>query len=519
MAPLLTIETSRLRLTWSGPVSAQVGREPTAVWAGGERGEHAVWLEEEVAYPVLLQSLDGSPVELWHRDPVVTSGLVSVDGGTVVHGRIRFGSQAGRARFDVLAGGDLEARLESTVLPTKLAEAEVHAMRSAVEAHAAGLAVAALRPASVGTGNGRDGPSVPVWLASLGASLTTLDAALREINRRPELGLRRAVEGVPSAQIRRPSSETRRHAARHGVRAVMPARPAHATADTPAHRWVAAQLAASSHRLRALVRDEAGRAPSARRSAIVQDLERLAGRLESLRSTPVLLGASGPAPDVPPLVLRRRPVYASVFDALRRLDHGMDLRDGGLDVAVQDLAVVFETWAALAVVETVAEALGVDVPRHPFGVEARGTDVRLRRGWRHAVRLEAGSVRVEIAYNPRFPSPPALLSQRPDLVLTVTRRGQARRVVLDAKYRRDDSAGYRRRFGASGPPEEALGTLHRYRDAIPGHIEVAAALFPGSPHDIGAARWWASLETQGVGAIPVRPGRLGALAEFIGRVL
>ena len=198
----------------------------------------------------------------------------------------------------------------------------------------------------------------------------------------------------------------------------------------------------------------------------------------------------------------------------------MDLRGGGLDVATQDLAVVFETWAALAVAQTVAEVLGVEPPARPFGIESRGTDVRLGRGQRHAIRLAADGVRVEIAYNPRFPAPPALLPQRPDLVLTVTRGEHTRRIVLDAKYRRDDSAGYRRRYGASGPPEDALGTLHRYRDAIPGEIDIAAALFPGSPDsDFRTSRLWTSLDTLGVGAIPIRPGHLGALADVIGGVL
>ncbi len=535
MPPLFTIETARLRLTWSGPASASRGREPLAVYSESPAaldevpladgvGRAAVWLEEETTYPILVQSLDGGPVALAHRDPVVTAGLVSVDGGRVVHGRVRFGSQAGRARFVLMADGDTEAEIGVTVLPTKLSEADVATMRAEVEAAAAGLSVAALRPTTLAASAGPAAPSVPVWLAALRASLGPLAHAVAEIERRPDLDLVRRLEPVRTGRITRASSETRRAAARHGLEAArLPGRPPRTSADTPAHRWLAARLAGAERQLRALAQQEAARRPSARRDVIAAELAELAGHLSRLRATPVLAEAGARPPAVPPLVLRRRPAYAAAFDALRQLDQGLGLRDGALDVATQDLAVLYETWAALAVVQVAARVLGVGPPAQPFGVEARGTDVRLRRGRAHGVRLAASGVRVEIVYNPRFPAPPALLAQRPDLVLTVTAGRRTRRVVLDAKYRRDDSPGYRRRHGAAGPPEDALGTLHRYRDAIAdggARVETAAALFPGTA-DAGfqASRLWTSLGALGVGAVPLRPGHTDALAAFVGGLL
>ena len=167
---------------------------------------------------------------------------------------------------------------------------------------------------------------------------------------------------------------------------------------------------------------------------------------------------------------------------------------------------------------SVADVLGCPVPERPFGIDTVGADVRLRRGRQHAVRLAAGRTEVEVVYSPRFPAPPALLAQRPDLLLTVRTGDRTRRVVLDAKYRRDDSAGYRRRYGAAGPPEDALGVLHRYRDAIVqgSPILQAAALFPGVPDAAFLrSRLWTSLADLGVGAIPLAPGAEEALSTFI----
>jgi hypothetical protein len=483
----------------------------------------AVALEEETTYLVLLRSLDGEPVALEHRDPVVTSGLATADDGRILHGRVRLGSQVGRIRFVIRRGSTAEFGVELDVLPTKLERSEVGAMRDGVEAAAAGLAVAALRPTTIdGQPHGAD-PPIPVWLAAVSRSLGRLTEAVREIDRRPALEAVRPVVEQRPGQIRRPAPETRRAAHRHGLSApTLPARPARLSSDTAAHRWLAHRLDVAGDRLVRVLREEGARRQSARRRQVMADVQSLRGAVAELRSLPVLASVGARPPTVPPIVLRRRPAYAAAYDALSELDRGFDLRSGGLDVATQDLAVLFETWTALAVVDAFAEALGVEAPARPFGIDAVGADVRLRRGRRHGVHLAGRSVGVEIVNNPRFPAPPALLAQRPDLLVTIRRGGGVRRAVLDAKYRRDDSAGYRRRYGVAGPPEDALGTLHRYRDAIIGapRVEVAAALFPGTADDAFLrSRLWSSLDRLGVGAVPIRPGDLSGLARLVASLI
>lgn len=522
METLFTVETPQLRLTWSGP-RARRGRQPLVVRSLGAhaavvRGRPEVACEEETSYPILVQSLDGAPVSLAHRDPVVTQGLVEAEAGRVVHGTVRFGSQAGRARFLLLHGGAPVVEVSLSVLPAKLGEGDVLAMREEVEAAAAGLAVSALRPTTLADRGGAAPISPPVWLAALRQSMGALAAAVREIDRRPLLDVARERRDAPRALIAVPTAATRQAVRQGGgLRETLPVETAVLTADTLAHRWLAARLADLDRRLQALGRDEAARRPSVRRAAVQQAIVDLAGRVRDLRYVPVLRGAGGRAPSVPPLVLRRRPAYAHVFDALLQMERGLALRDGALDVGTQDLAVLYETWAALAVVQSLAASLGVDAPARPFGADLRGTSVRLRRGRAHAVHLSSGELDVAVAYEPRFPAPPALLAQRPDLMITIRRGGSVERIVLDAKYRRDDTAAYRRRHGAAGPPEDALGSLHRYRDAIveAPRVRTAAALFPGTADDaFYASRLWTSLDGLGVGAIPLRPGARDALDRF-----
>ena len=536
METLFTVETAAVRLTWSGPPRPAADRPaPLVVRAAGagwvrldgsdatDRAERPVVLEEETSYPVLVQSLTGAPVALGHRDPVAVAGLVSGDGGRIVHGRVRFGSQAGRTRFALSAGGRREVEVEATVAPTKLTWADVEAMRAEAEAAAAGLAVASLRPATLAGGGAETAAAPPVWLAALAASVADLEAALSEIDRRPVRETVRPARPVRADRLRRPARETRAAARRGGVAAVLPGRPAALTDDTAAHRWLGAALDRLLSRLDALDGAEARRRPTARRAVVRREVAELAGRLRRLRALPVLGGAGMP-PAAPPLVLRRRPAYAAAYDALRASGRGLDLGGTGLDVATQDLAVLYETWAGLAVVRAVADGLGVPAPP-ALRVDAEGADLRLRS--RQTVTVEGGAVTVDVEVQPRFPAPPALLVQRPDLWVTVRRAGRAPvRAVLDAKYRRDDSAGYRRRHGAAGPPEDALGTLHRYRDAIVGPggaagvVDLAAALFPGDDDAaFRSSRLWTSLDALGVGAVPLRPGRTGALRALVERLV
>jgi hypothetical protein len=93
-------------------------------------------------------------------------------------------------------------------------------------------------------------------------------------------------------------------------------------------------------------------------------------------------------------------------------------------------------------------------------------------------------------------------------------------MVIDAKYRLDDSPAALRRYGGPAPPAEALLTLHRYRDAVP-HADCAVALYPARASDWRGAnryeesRLWRSISGGGVGAVPLLPGSEGALTALL----
>ncbi|HEV2150534.1 MAG TPA: nuclease domain-containing protein, partial [Longimicrobiaceae bacterium] len=249
---------------------------------------------------------------------------------------------------------------------------------------------------------------------------------------------------------------------------------------------------------------------------------------------PLAAAAGDPPPGLASPQLTLAPGYREAHRACLLLRLGLSLEGGPVRLAVKDLGVLYEYWCFLALARVLAARTASPLrARDLLAVEERGLRVLLRRGREHSLAfpLPDGG-RAVLTYNPRFGGAPLLVPQQPDLLLEVRRPdGAATRVVLDAKYRITAAAEYVARYGSPGPPEDALNVLHRYRDAIvrPGGrdgperlVTRAAALFPFREAEHGAfcaSRLWRSLDTLGVGAIPLLPGSTEYLEEWIAHVL
>ena len=557
MPPLFTLTTDRLRLTWSGPpalsdTTAPEGRLRVRPLRAGTTVDVEIEgrlvapdaplrLTEQTAYRLFIESRSEAPVRLRHRDAVVLSGLATGEGGRVQVGPVDFGGQVGRSRFVVAVGGVDEVAFEVDVLPEKVAWADVEAMREDVDGALAGLALEYLRATS--------SPTRPVtgalprrasWLVLVRRALPELERALETVVRHPHRDLLREPVWQRAEAVRRPDAAVRRavmqgrgaggvERLRSGspLRTRLPERRARPTLDTPEHRWLRAHLASARRRLLVLHRDEAERPDTKRRRRVRADLADAEVRLTRLhRLGPLAAADASAAPPPPTPRLLTAPGYAEAHAACRTLALGLALAEGPVPHATKSLPLLYEIWCYLALVQAAARVLGTTVPPEAFvRAEHRGLRLLLRRGRRHGVTLEGERVRVRIAYNPRFSARHGLLAQRPDFLLTVERAGRARRYVLDAKYRRDDTAEYVRRYGAPGPPEDALGDLHRYRDAIveagPARtVEAAAALYPHRPDpQFGESRLWRSLGRIGVGALPLLPGETRWLEAWLREAL
>ncbi len=526
MSELFRIETRRLLFVWG----VGNGLQPTSPSSPGTPTR----LAEQTEYTLFLRSSTGQPVELVHRDPTLLRGLRTADEGRVVHGTLNFGSQVGRSRFGLRVGGEMEREFEVEVFPTKLDYEQDYTRLSAeTQEIVTGLVLEYLRSTfHLGVETRTSQASYLEWLTLLRQAADELERALDRIARHPCWGLARDPQNTRAERARRSDATLRRSILRGAgtgrqiplvggasVREQLPEHRARPTLDTPEHRWLAGQLGQILRRLAHLRQQEASLPPSLRRQRVLEEVDLLEQRVVRWsRIEPLLAASAEPQPGFASLQLLQAPGYREAYRACLMLALGLHLEGGPVRLAVKDLHLLYEYWCYLALVKLLAIEAGCPLPASQLlSVERNGLRVLLQRGWEHTVRFTLPDGRdVALTYNPRFGGDPLLVPQQPDLLLEIG----GERMVLDAKYRLDTSPAYLRRYGAPGPPEDALNGLHRYRDAL--KVSQAVALFPHretEPESFGTSRLYRSIERIGVGALPFLPGETGYVASWLYEVL
>lgn len=496
-------------------------------------------LREQTAYPVVLRATGRRPVGLVARDPVLLRGLRTADGGRMVFGAVDFGSQVGDAILDVTVEGEPVLRLTVEVVPTKLDyRTDFAALVADTQELLLGLVVEGMRATTHGALPVAEGQATRAeWLALLHHLAGDLERALGQIARHPRRGLAREEGPVRADRVRRADAALHR-AVRRGagsgggmvtrggwtVRERVPERRAHATLDTPEHRWLAARVKLVRRDLARVAAELAVEAGDSRRDVLRAEVDALLRRAERWGRVEPLAAAEGepPAAFASPQLLHA-PGYGEAHRACLLLGRALRVEGGPARLALKELHRLYEQWCYLALVRIVARVLGRPLPAAELLTEeAAGLRVRLRQGREHAVRFPLpGGGEAVLVYNPRFGGEALLVPQRPDVLLEIRRpERETTRMVLDAKYRIDTSSEYAGRYGAPGPPEEALNTLHRYRDAL--GVGTSVALFPASgaaTARFGESRLWRAVGRMGVGALPFLPSETRWVEAWIAELL
>lgn len=485
-------------------------------------------------------------IKITHRDPNITRAIGSEDNSQSTFGRVNFGSQVGRTTFTLLVDGRPEFDVEFEVFPAKLDYAtDYERLLADVQGVLTGLAFEYLRATyHLGVSFTAPRPTELEWLLLLRNVVVELEKALRFIAARPRRGLTREPRLVHAARIRRVDSSIRA-AVRRGrgsgpflrsdncppVRSMLEEHQARPTLDTPEHRWLAEQIRQCRRRVGNLLRGELAAKPSDRRKRITDELEGLESKLAALSNLePLAATEELPPPGFASLQLIGAPGYREAYRQCLILTLGLRIEGGPFKVSVKDLSELYEYWCYLAVLQILAEETGSPVaPGDLVTIQRNGLRVLLEKGRATRAEFKQGDTRrVCVTFNPLLSGPDMLISQKPDILVTLLEQDwPAMHLVLDAKYRIDASPDYLRNNDVPGPPQDALNVLHRYRDAIldkqplgaPPRRSVieAVALFPSAPDpaQFKQSRLWRTLDRIGIGAIPVLPENLELLREWL----
>lgn len=213
---------------------------------------------------------------------------------------------------------------------------------------------------------------------------------------------------------------------------------------------------------------------------------------------------------------------AESHSALRRVVRGHRLLQMGLFpdagsylVGPKDISLLYEYWCYLTIVRLVVEESHGELKVSPV-VSSNPVDILLSSGKDHAAEVKlAGGRTIEILYERQFQSLPTV-TQKPDHVVQL--KGMDTLVVFDAKYRfeLDDRAIDYYGKGSPIPPVSTINGMHQYHDAIVMRhaphqrlVDRAIVLFPLPNAYVDTwdqHRFFKSIESVGVGALPLLPG-------------
>lgn len=520
-------------------------------------------LFEHTEYDVEVEAIgEATRVELRHRDPMLLSRIRASRRGDRVSGPLNFRAEVGCSHLEVWADERLEFALEVEVFPTRMDyRSDVREMLAELEREAPAMAFAWLASTFRSAKETRSrAPSQLEWGRLLSDLMVDLERALERVARQPHRAVVREVELVRPERIRHPDTAVRRALCQGKGRGLLAessaggpnmltSRQARTTLDSPEHRWLAQSIATISSRLSGMVgreRDELRkpRGDTKRRRRSIEELELLQRRVTRLHQLPPLRAATGPPPaGFTSLRLLQGEGYGEAWRACCRLDLALQFDRGTSRLSTQGLERLYEIWVWLRLVRTTERVMGTTAdPGRLLPVSQQGIHLRVGRGRQHALELNARDGRVaKLTYNPLY-TDHTLVPQQPDITVRLEAPGwPAQLLVLDAKYRIDNSHEHRVVMQAPAPPADALNVLYRYRDAIleaersldpdraPGAVRTsrqvvveAAAAYPYSPDnaaEFAGSRVWGSLERLGVGAIPLLPGDDSWLELWLQRTL
>lgn len=505
---------------------------------------------EETGYRLSIVSKAGGKPTLKHLDRSLIRDVQPIPGNeSVLSGHINFRSQIGDSRFVV---GDEKYTMEVVVevRPTKLDyRMDYEDLLEGVSGLTRQLVLEFLRATTRGADvqHGQDNRRIE-WLLLLRSEITVLERALSFIVLNPHRQLSRESRVLSSSSIKRHSATSRRAIARGrgegewttspGVgrhRSRLPASAPFETTDNGENRWIRQQLERAVTALSVLrksfensrVRRD-GQKASVRSEEIVIELKRMEESLSPFLVRFPFAEATGSIPhSFTSLTLQGRPGYREAYQSLLRLNMAITVGGDALDVPVSDLSELYEVWCFLAVIQQVALALDLDVDVTQL-VEVRDNGIRLAvaPGMTSTILLQGDSGYAKVSYNREY----RMLSgvQKPDIVIELVRASMPPvLLLLDAKYRVDATPAYVKSFGCPGPPADAVGQLHRYRDAIvvryPKYgrgrpVVRAVALFPlSAEHSELWTRhsYYKSIEEVGIGALPFLPTNTSMVAEWV----
>lgn len=452
------------------------------------------------------------------------------------HHFVNFGNNVGFADIEINASTG-PARIRIEVFSRKSDyRTDYLAMRQEVSGMLRNLAMAAnAKTYGMAAPVRSRNPTLVEWFALVKGHFTEFAKLAHGIAKNPHSSLVKKAASVETERARRVSRQTIDRAMRRpnsgplhsGASVPLPRRiqetVSWTTFDTPENRYFKALLRETYRKIRTLARtnesgdEDADRDSENRFFATIRgELKDMQRQVEALMRLPFLgqvLDAALEKPDS--MVFHKHPLYARFDKLCRLLNGGLSFSRDIVAIGVKDTALLYEYWCFLRIISLLEDRFDLEEQTIVQFKRLR-TVVALEKGKAAAIRFRHRTTGkyLYVAYNRMFNKLPTL-AQKPDNVIQFA--SQNRFFVFDAKYRIQFDDEYLKKYGKTGPTEEDINTMHRYRDAIVirhpitgiyerGMVLGAAVLFPHpNEAEYEGHRFHRSLAEVEIGGIPFLP--------------
>jgi len=242
--------------------------------------------------------------------------------------------------------------------------------------------------------------------------------------------------------------------------------------------------------------------------------------------------------------LTRGAGYRDFMHIYLLLTRGLELADNEIfKIEQKNISTLYEYWCFLALVKIAKEEMNLSVTHNDLiKIKSSKIKVDLQKGNTSEIRFEneEKDEKLSLFYNKEFIEDGKKIftyKQIPDIALKFTKKGFEKPFwyVFDAKYRFDEKteetvSSENQNYNV---PQDAIGQLHRYRDAIlhtiPSNATYRGAIknlggiilypYPKSEKEFEKNTFYKSIEQVNIGALPFLPSKSSLVGVLLNKMI
>ena len=504
---------------------------------------------EQTDYEIIIKSIDGKSVSLWHENYTVRNKIGPVtDSDDLISGIVNFGNSAGFSDFEISYDGKKSLVIRIEVFPSKISYKEDYQnMLQDISNEISGAVLDFMRNTYQEFSVGSTQNNIPaLFFEIIKQIFDKFHGAANMIIASPHHKLYVDHPVVPSHKVKKIDNHTLNWLQKHpenvvstsnGYSAIKaPTVKKQITYNTIENQFTKFILKSTIFKLKDF--EERYVCSTKNPEQVVLDsVSNMTFSLNKLVNASFLRDVDEyKATQSMSLVFEMAPGYRELYKYYLMMQRGLSVHGDVFRMSMKDTAQLYEYWCFIKLVTLMKKSYKL-ASSDVIKVDHTGVTISLVKGKKSEVKFinPRTGEKITLAYNPGEQTTQTV-NQKPDNVLTLDKRGTdvEYKYVFDAKYRIENNPGDN--FypdNKPGPKVDDINTMHRYRDSIVYENDTpsrfmfekkmfgAYVLFPYNDPDgeYKNHRFYKSIETVNIGGLPFLPGTTELVESFLAELI